>query len=171
VATATAVVKVFRGAVRRWGLPGAVLTDNGCVYTAWHRGGATAMEVELLGLGIEFRQSRPYHPQTCGKVERFHQALKRYLARQPRARSIPELQRQVDRFVAYYNDVRPHRAVRRKTPRAVWETRDKGRFRFQSNHQRGYFWRNRIMSRGPNTSRPPAPTLVATTTPLAGSYW
>jgi transposase InsO family protein len=127
VATATGVVRVFRGAVRRWGLPAAVLTDNGCVYTAWHRGGATAMEVELLGLGIEFRHSRPYHPQTCGKVERFHQTLKRYLARQPRARSIAELQRQVDRFVAYYNQVRPHRAIGRRTPRAVWEARDKAR--------------------------------------------
>jgi transposase InsO family protein len=127
VATATGVVRVFRGAVRRWGLPAAVLTDNGCVYTAWHRGGATAMEVELLGLGIEFRHSRPYHPQTCGKVERFHQTLKRYLARQPRAPSIAELQRQVDRFVAYYNQVRPHRAIGRRTPRAVWEARDKAR--------------------------------------------
>lgn len=127
VATATGVVRVFRRATRRWGLPAAVLTDNGCVYTAWHRGGATAMEVELLGRGIEFRHSRPYHPQTCGKVERFHQTLKRYLARQPRARTIAELQRQVDRFVASYNEVRPHRAIGRKTPLEVWKARDKAR--------------------------------------------
>lgn len=127
VATATGVVKIFRHAAARWGLPAAILTDNGCVYTAWHRGGATAMEVELLGLGIELRHSRPYHPQTCGKVERFHQTLKRYLARQPRAGSIPELQRQVDRFVTYYNEVRPHRAVGRRTPLRAWEARDKAR--------------------------------------------
>jgi len=64
------------------------------------------MQTELLALGIDLRHSRPYHPQTCDKVERFHQTLKRWLARQPRARTIAELQAQVDRFVAYYNDVR-----------------------------------------------------------------
>lgn len=126
-ATATRVLQVFRSAVGRWGPPAAVLTDNGCVYTAWHRGGATAMEVELLHLGIEFRHSRPYHPQTCGKVERFHQTLKRYLARQPRAHSVAELQRQVDSFVAYYNQVRPHRATGRRPPLAAFGARDKAR--------------------------------------------
>ncbi len=69
------------------------------------------MQTELLALGIDYRHSRPYHPQTCGKVERFHQTMKAFLAKQPRARSIDELQAQVDRFVAYYNDVRPHRAT------------------------------------------------------------
>jgi transposase InsO family protein len=127
VATATGVLRVFRSAVLRWGAPAAVLTDNGCVFTAWHRGGATALETELLHLGIEFRHSRPAHPQTCGKVERFHQTLKRYLARQPRARSIAELQRRVDRFVRYYNETRPHRARGRMTPRAAFEARDKAR--------------------------------------------
>src|ERR671918_1552523 len=127
VATATGVVRVFRGAVRRLGLPAAVLTDNWGVYTAWHRGGATAMEVELLGLGIEFRHSRPYHPQTCGKVERFHQTLKRYLARQEPAETLEQLQAQIDRFVTYYNDVRPHRAKDRRTPRSAFESRDKAK--------------------------------------------
>src|SRR5919106_2417744 len=126
-ATAPAVLEVFREAATRWGLPAALLTDNGCVYTTWHRGGPNVMQTELLALGIDYRHSRPYHPQTCGKVERFHQTLKAFLARQPRARSIAELQRQVDRFVAYYNQVRPHRAIGRRTPRAVWEARDKAR--------------------------------------------
>src|SRR2546422_4081210 len=68
VTTAPAVVRVFRRAAKTWGFPASILTDNGCVYTAWHRGGATALEVELLALGIEYKNSRPYHPQTCGKV-------------------------------------------------------------------------------------------------------
>ena len=118
---------MFREAGARWGLPAALLTDNGCVYTTWHRGGANVMQTELLQLGIEYRHSRPYHPQTCGKVERFHQTLKKYLAKQPRAASISELQRQVDRFVTYYNDVRPHRARGRQTPRSAFEARDKAR--------------------------------------------
>ncbi len=127
VATAPKVLEVFREAGARWGFPAALLTDNGCVYTTWHRGGPNVMQTELLALGIDYRHSRPYHPQTCGKVERFHQTMKGFLARRPRARSIEELQRQVDRFVAYYNEVRPHRATGRRPPRAAFEARDRAR--------------------------------------------
>jgi transposase InsO family protein len=126
-ATAPRVLRVFRAAGERWGLPAALLTDNGCVYTTWHRGGPNVMQTELLALGIEFRHSRPYHPQTCGKVERFHQTMKAFLARQPPAGSIAELQAQVDRFVAYYNEVRPHRARERRPPRVAFEARAKAR--------------------------------------------
>jgi transposase InsO family protein len=126
-ATAPTVLEVFREAGARWGFPAALLTDNGCVYTTWHRGGPNVMQTELLALGIDYRHSRPYHPQTCGKVERFHQTMKSFLARQRRAASIAELQAQVDRFVAYYNDVRPHRARGRMTPRAAFAARDRAR--------------------------------------------
>ena len=94
-ATAAEALAVFLQAGTRWGLPAALLTDNGCVYTTWHRGGPNVMQTELLALGIEFRHSRPYHPQTCGKVERFHQTMKTFLAKQPKAASIAELQAQV----------------------------------------------------------------------------
>jgi hypothetical protein len=85
------------------------------------------METELLARGIVYKHSRPYHPQTCGKVERFHQTLKAFLAKQPPALSMADLQSQIDRFVAYYNDVRPHRARGRITPRAAFDSRDKAR--------------------------------------------
>jgi transposase InsO family protein len=124
-ATAPQALTVLLEAGERWGLPAALLTDNGCVYTTWHRGGPNVMQTELLSLGIDYRHSRPYHPQTCGKVERFHQTMKAFLAKQPGASSIAELQVQVDRFVAYYNDVRPHKARGRMTPRAAFEGRDK----------------------------------------------
>ena len=52
----------------------------------------SAMESELFCLGIDYKHSRPYHPQTCGKVERFHQTLKKFLRKQPRAATIAELQ-------------------------------------------------------------------------------
>ena len=125
--TALDVLGVFRAAGKKWGLPAALLTDNGCVYTSWHRGGPNVMQAELMAKGIAFKHSRPYHPQTCGKVERFHQTLKGFLSKQPKARSISELQRQIDRFVAYYNEVRPHRARQRQTPRAAFHARDKAR--------------------------------------------
>jgi transposase InsO family protein len=127
VTTSPRAVAAFLEAGERWGFPAALLTDNGCVYTTWHRGGPNAMQVELLERGIEFRHSRPYHPQTCGKVERFHQTLKAYLAKQPRAATCEELQAQVERFVTYYNDVRPHRARGRMTPREAFEVREKAR--------------------------------------------
>jgi hypothetical protein len=85
------------------------------------------MESELFHLGIDYKHSRPYHPQTCGKVERFHQTLKKFLRKQPPAETIAELQAQVDRFVAYYNEVRPHRAKGRKTPKSAFDSRDRAR--------------------------------------------
>lgn len=125
--TAPTVLQVFRDAGARWGLPAALLSDNGCVFTTWHRGGPNVMQTELLALGIDYRHSRPYHPQTCGKVERFHQTMKSFLAKQPQADSIAGLQSQVDRFVAYYNEVRPHAASGRKPPLVAFQARDKAR--------------------------------------------
>lgn len=127
VATAPAVVETFHEAAKQWGLPASMLTDNGCVFTAWHRGGATTFEIELLSLGIELKHSRPYHPQTCGKVERFHQTLKRFLTKQPAVHTIEELQAQIDWFTDYYNHQRPHRAKNRKPPKTAFESRDKAR--------------------------------------------
>lgn len=121
------VLRVFTQAAEQWGFPASLLTDNGCVYTAWHRGGSNVVEAELLSRGVAYHHSRPYHPQTCGKVERFHQTLKGYLAQRPPAETIKELQAQIDAFVAYYNEVRPHRARGRTTPKAAFDARDKAR--------------------------------------------
>jgi transposase InsO family protein len=120
------VVACFHQAAATWDFPASLLTDNGAVFTAGPRGGGRcAIEVELDRLGIKTVHSTPYHPQTCGKVERFHQTLKRYLAKQPRAATIPELQAQLDRFRAYYNEVRPHRALGRRTPAEAYASRPK----------------------------------------------
>ncbi|MGQ0678654.1 MAG: IS481 family transposase [Actinomycetota bacterium] len=122
VATAGEVVSLFRACGQAWGLPESILTDNGCIFTAWHRGGSCALELELVALGIAHKRSRPNHPQTCGKVERFHQTLKQYLAKQGLAGSLEELQAQIDRFVEYYNTCRPHRAKDRITPQQAFDS-------------------------------------------------
>jgi transposase InsO family protein len=127
VTTAPDVVASLYEAGVAWGLPSSLLTDNGAIFTAAYRHGYSAMESELFHLGIDYKHSRPYHPQTCGKVERFHQTLKKFLKKQPRAATIAELQAQVDRFVSYYNEVRPHRAKGRKTPKSAFESRAKAR--------------------------------------------
>ncbi len=110
------VVRTLHRAASTWGYPANVLTDNGAIFTASKVGGLGAFEVELLALGIGSKHSRPYHPQTCGKVERFHQTMKKFLAQQDAAVSNKQLQHQLDRFVAYYNEVRPHRSLGRRTP-------------------------------------------------------
>jgi transposase InsO family protein len=118
------VVACFHTAAAAWGFPAAVLTDNGAVFTAGPRGGGRcAIEVELDRLGIGIVHSSPYHPQTCGKVERFHQTLKRWLAKQSRTSTIAELQDQLDRFRTYYNEIRPHRAIGRRTPAEAYAAR------------------------------------------------
>jgi transposase InsO family protein len=127
VTTSPEVVATLYRAGATWGLPASLLTDNGCVFTATHRHGFSAFESELFALGIDAKHSRPYHPQTCGKVERFHQTVKRFLAKQPRASTVVELQSQLDRFVAYYNDIRPHRAKGRTPPALAFGSRAKAR--------------------------------------------
>jgi transposase InsO family protein len=123
---ATDVVACFHHGAATWGFPASVLTDNGAVFTAGPRGGGRcAIEVELDRLGIVICHSSPYHPQTCGKVERFHQTLKRWLAKRPRARTITELQGQLDGFRAYYNQIRPHRSIGRRTPERAFAARPK----------------------------------------------
>lgn len=125
--TSPDVVATLYEAGATWGLPASLLTDNGAVFTATHRDGFSAFESELFYLGIDCKHSRPYHPQTCGKVERFHQTVKRFLLKQPQVATIAELQAHLDRFVAYYNDIRPHRAKGRKPPRVAFESRDRAR--------------------------------------------
>jgi len=125
VTRATDVAEVLLGAIERHGAPAAVLTDNGCIYTAKHRGGRVVTETLLESLGVAYKLSRPYHPQTCGKVERFHLTLKRFLCRQDAAVDLPALQAQLDRFVATYNTARPHRSLGRRTPAAVFDAKVK----------------------------------------------
>jgi transposase InsO family protein len=125
--TAIAVRDGFRTAFTHRGLPASVLTDNGMVFTARlasRPGGRTALQTELATLGIAYRNSRPYHPQTCGKVERFHWTVKKWLARQhPAAASIEQLQDQLDAFLDYYNTRRPHRSCDRHTPLSAYQAR------------------------------------------------
>ncbi|HEY2086210.1 MAG TPA: IS481 family transposase [Mycobacterium sp.] len=120
------VEATFTKAAAAYGNPASLLSDNGAVFTGrYRRQGRVALEVTLHTRGIAFCHSRPYHPQTCGKVERFHQTVKKWLTHQPPAQTITELQAQLDRFRAYYNTVRPHRALHRRTPRQAYLARPK----------------------------------------------
>ena len=125
--TAHDVVASFRKACSYHGLPASLLSDNAAVFTGYYRKGKVLLEEELERLGIVFKNSRPYHPQTCGKVERLHQTLKRFLGKQPPAKTLEELQSQLDRFRDYYNNIRPHRSLDGRTPLQVYESRVKAK--------------------------------------------
>ena len=112
--------ELFCAATNRWGLPNGQLSDNGLNFSGRLRGFEVSFEINLRAAGVRPITSRPYHPQTCGKVERFQQTLKKWLRRQPLARDLDELQAQLDWFINYYNTVRPHRAINNHTPLEQW---------------------------------------------------
>jgi transposase InsO family protein len=122
--TGPAVVDTFLATGAKQGFPASVLTDNGMVFTtrfAGGRGGRNGFETTLAERGITQKNSRPNHPTTCGKVERFQQTLKQWLRAQPPVRTITELQDQLDGFAQIYNHQRPHTSLKRRTPAVVYE--------------------------------------------------
>jgi transposase InsO family protein len=128
--TAAIVLATFRHAADLHGHPASTLTDNGTVYTtrfAGGRGGRNHLEHELHRLGIKQKNSRPNHPTTCGKVERFQQTLKKWLAAQPtQPVTVAALQALIDEFVAAYNQHRPHRSLpHQATPATAYTARPK----------------------------------------------
>lgn len=119
------VITTFLAAVENHGPPASTLTDNGRVYTARFGGGRNAFEYLLPLLGVRQKNGSPAHPQTQGKIERFHQTLKRHLAAQPPAASLPELQTRLDRYRDHYNEHRPHRARDHSTPGEAYRSTPK----------------------------------------------
>ena len=119
------VVHTFAAAVNSYGLPTSTLTDNGSVYTSRFTGGKNAFEYLIATLRIQQKNGHPGHPQTQGKIERFHQTLKKWLAKQTPAASIADLQTQLDAFRTLYNDHRPHRALAGRTPSAAYQATPK----------------------------------------------
>jgi transposase InsO family protein len=119
--TGPAVVTDFLRLVQTYGPPHSTLTDNGVVYTARFQKGRNQFEYELVKLGIVQKNGSPGHPQTQGKIERFHQTLKRYLVQHPRAHTPEELQQQLDIFRTKYNTRRPHKALSGATPAHAYQ--------------------------------------------------
>jgi transposase InsO family protein len=119
-ATTTATWETFSQAAAQWGLPLGQLTDNGLNFSGKLRGFEVEFETNLRAAGVNPITSRPVHPQTCGKIERFHHTLKTWLRRQPAAGTLAALQDQLDSFVELYNLRRPHQGISRRTPAQRW---------------------------------------------------
>lgn len=93
-------------AVERYGLPVEMLTDNKSAFSGRRRGWVSDFEQRLADLGIKSTTCRVAHPQTCGKNERAHQRVQKWLARQPRAADAATLQAQLDRYREAFNNRR-----------------------------------------------------------------
>jgi transposase InsO family protein len=120
--TTKAAWECFEWAIRRYGLPAQVLSDNGTCFTGRLVGGEVEFERRLGTLGIKTIHSRPYHPQTCGKLERFHRTMKEWLAEHARPKTNDELQELLDAFRIHYNEERPHQGIDDATPAERFNT-------------------------------------------------
>ncbi|MGH2720426.1 MAG: DDE-type integrase/transposase/recombinase, partial [Actinomycetota bacterium] len=106
--TTDAAWDCFELAASRYGLPRQVLSDNGLCFTGKLHGVQVQFERSLAELGVELINAGPYHPQTLGKLERFHRTLKLWLADEGPASDLGQLQELLDGFRHHYNRDRPH---------------------------------------------------------------
>ena len=113
------VQDALTGVFRCYGLPAAMLMDNG---SPWGDRDVpfTALSLWLVRLGIRVSHGRPYHPQTQGKDERFHRTLKFEVLRHFNFTSLTHCQREFDRFRDRYNLRRPHDALNLATPASCY---------------------------------------------------
>jgi len=103
------VQEVFRAAIEKRGMPKEVLSDNGRQYHSWR--GKSKFTTMLTKLGIRHIRSRPYHPQTCGKIESFWRNLyQECLTKVPLA-TFEEAEARIGEYIEYYNFKRPHQGI------------------------------------------------------------
>ena len=107
-------------AVQRYGLPAQVLTDNGAAFSGRRRGWISDFERRLGELDVRSITSTVSHPQTCGKNERAHQRVQKWLNRQPRPSSAVELQAMLDTYREQFNN-RRNKVLNKLTPNQRWE--------------------------------------------------
>jgi transposase InsO family protein len=126
--TTPIVLAQFRLTIKTHGIPASTLTDNGMVFTTrlsglGRAGGRNGFEAELRRLNITQKNSRPGHPTTQGKVERFQQTMKNWLRAAPtQPTTIEDLQKLLDLFADEYNNRRPHRSLpHHATPATIYQ--------------------------------------------------
>jgi transposase InsO family protein len=120
--TGPAAWDAFMHGIARWGIPAHVMSDNGRCFTGrfCRPPSESDFERSLRSLGVVQICSSPAHPQTCGKLERHHRTMKRWLTIQPPAATLDELQADLDRWQDHYNEQRPHSVAHGKPPGARW---------------------------------------------------
>jgi transposase InsO family protein len=113
---------VLQGAFERYGLPDRINTDNGAPWGIGGQGGITGLQVWLIRLGVRLGHSRPWHPQTNGKDERFHRSLKAEVLDRRTFDDLEDAQKHFRRWRHVYNFQRPHEALQMATPSSRYRT-------------------------------------------------
>lgn len=103
-------------AIEDHGIPRMFLTDNGTAFSGRRRGWTSRLDANLTALGVKAITSTPRHPQTCGKNERAHATVMKWLSRQPHARTLQDLQHQLDTYRDHYNHQRRKKHLNGLTP-------------------------------------------------------
>lgn len=110
-----------------YGLPDSILTDNGASFRCFATWRLSRMDVLLIRLGIHPAHGRPYHPQTQGKVERFHRTLQDHAKGNLIQNSITEVQPILDDFHSFYDWIRPHESIGQRPPGTVYASSKRSR--------------------------------------------
>lgn len=120
--TGADAIAVVEAAIRLWGKPLQVLTDRGFQFSAnRHQDNPSPFTQWLDHRGIRHIRARAYHPQTCGKIERWHGSLNReWFHYQPQPSTLAQAQQLMNRWVDHYNTVRPHQALAYRVPVEVY---------------------------------------------------
>jgi len=114
------VQAIFEAAFREYGLPQAIRTDNGAPFASRALAGLSRLAVWWMKLGIQPERIQAGHPEQNGRHERMHRTLQQETA-QPAAANRREQQRVMDRFREEYNQVRPHEALKMRTPASLYQ--------------------------------------------------
>lgn len=117
--TANVAIPVFTEAFREFGLPNSVLSDNGAQFAGFRKG-YTQFERWLMDLDVLPIHGRIKHPQTQGKIERFHRTMKQELLNHTTIADIEDAQIKFSNWRDKYNNLRPHEALGMKRPGDVY---------------------------------------------------
>ena len=119
LSTANVVIPVFTDAFREFGLPDSILSDNGAQFAGFKKG-YTQFERWLMDLDILPIHGRIKHPQTQGKIERFHRTMKQELLNHTVMANIADAQNKFAVWRDKYNNIRPHEALGMQRPGDVY---------------------------------------------------
>lgn len=119
LSTANVVKSTFEAAFNTYGMPDAVLSDNGAQFAGF-RHGYTQFEKWLMNHDILPIHGRIKHPQTQGKIERFHRTLKEELLKHTTFSDIADADKQLQEWREKYNNIRPHEALGMRCPAEVY---------------------------------------------------
>ena len=120
LSTANVVIPVFLEVFREYGMPESILSDNGAQFAGFKKG-YTQFERWLMDLDILPIHGRIKHPQTQGKIERFHRTMKQELLNHTQVANIEDAQNKFCIWREKYNNIRPHEALNMRTPGEVYE--------------------------------------------------